>query len=182
METTRSAESHFILPLSLLLPQVIQLGQQLIRHRNRPGICLEGALVDDQLHELGRQVDVRLLQCGGAERSEGARPWGADDGLSGFAGLDQTVVADRGQSLLIGEARQRDLGQIDRLAVRELAAQEAVFADGDALQRARGEAVLADVEARAEGHEEVAFVDRAVGKVTITTCGRPHRREAASAA
>ena len=64
METPRCAGSHFSLPLALLLPQAIQLSQQLIRHRDRPSVRLEGALIDDQLHELGCQVDVRLLQRG----------------------------------------------------------------------------------------------------------------------
>src|SRR5512141_1389671 len=69
-----------------------QLLEHLIRGGDGLGIGLECALVRDELHELLRDVDVRLLERAGDERRAPALPDCAERSVTGVVRGDPQVV------------------------------------------------------------------------------------------
>ena len=130
-------------PGTSLLTELHEVREQLVRGRHGSRVRLERTLVEDQSDELLRQVDVRLFEVAGADRSEGAGLRAAHDRLTGGPRLEEGAVAGGLQALERRERRQRDLGDRSADPVAERGRDEAIAVDLEARERAWPEAVLA---------------------------------------
>src|SRR5258706_132506 len=125
-----------------LLLEVDQVLQDLVRGRDDPGVGLETPLGDDEVRELGRQVDVRHLERAARDRAPSALPGHAD---LRRARVDRLAVQRRAlllQTVGVRERGDRDLAEGLTATVRERTGDEPLFGDAEPDDRADAGAVL----------------------------------------
>ncbi|MEZ4290940.1 MAG: hypothetical protein R3E53_10595 [Myxococcota bacterium] len=126
--------------------------------------------LDDQVHELLGEIDVRLLEGARSDRAEVAAIRRGEHGRARLDRLDDAAAADLREPLDVAEVRERHLGQRARDAVREDAVQHPVLVDLEGREGARGEAVLGD-EIR---HGLLVELRRDGARVVPARTERPH--------
>src|SRR5579859_6035691 len=135
-ETSR-AELVGQLPLD-----VDELLQHLVSRRDRLRVGRKRALVRDEVDELLREVDVRLLESADRDRAAAAGAGDAESGDAAVTRFDPQALACATETFVRPELRDGELADGDLLAVGVHAAHGAVAVDGDAGEVAGRVAVL----------------------------------------
>ena len=111
-------------------------------HFQRTGVGLEVALRRDQVHQLGGQVHVGLLQRGGLDGTESTRVGSTRQGITGEQGLAPGGVPHLGQPLGVGELGHGHHGHLDGGGVAVSGGDYAIRPDLHLGQATDGGAVL----------------------------------------
>ena len=106
---------------------------------------LYGALLDNQIDQFRRQVDVRLFDCRSLKHAEDAGIRISRGRLPGIPCFRPLVIADRRQSIRVAEVKQGNLPNISRLAVVVARLNDTVLGNTDPRQIARCETVLGQI-------------------------------------
>ena len=135
--------------------------RDLIESSNDAGIRFVAALCDDEVRELGGDVDVGLFEGAAGDVAEYAACRRANGRLTGGKGGRKIVAAIARKALHIGEAGERDLSDGGGLSVAEGSGNGAIGTDAEIHQCAAGSAILLDGGGAAGGGnlgEESVFV------------------------
>jgi len=125
-----------------LLLQVDGVLRHLVEGCHHARIGLVAPLRDDEVCKFGRNIDVRLFQCAARDGPEPPGCWCADGGLAGSESGGKIIAAVPGESLLVGEAGERDLSQDGCRPVAEGSGDAAVGPNIEILQSAAAGAIL----------------------------------------
>src|SRR5271157_3307964 len=129
---------------SVLLFQGNGVLGDLIEGSDDASVGFVAALRDDEVRELGGNVNVGLFEGAAGDITEYAAGRRADGGLTGGQGWGKIVGAVAVEALHVGEAGERDLADGSGLSVAERSGNGAIGADAEIHQGAAGGAILLD--------------------------------------
>ena len=156
--------------------------RDLIESCDDASVGFVAALRDDEVGELGGDVDVGCFERTAGDAAESAAGGCTDGGLTGGKGWGEIVVAVAGEALLVGEAGERDLSDSCGCTVAKGPGNGAIGTDAEILQGAAGGAILLDGggaargsrlrdESRAGCPEQVPGEGKWIGAIGENGCG-----------